>query len=201
VPEDAYWRKQPAHFQPEAKRFVSPKDPQAATANAKLAILIAEVEKAELTATAQEEAFVSPLKPKRTQQPKAPKAVMGGEFYALWLAKNPGLSGSINRRYKQVVAHLAAFQADWAVSTLTRKYYLTYIVHVVRLSLVDSITIKHVKFLRECFRLAGLPVPSSLKMQVRYGRSLALQAAELSQLIALTLFEQPALEQGRDLFL
>jgi integrase len=44
-------------------------------------------------------------------------------------------------------------------------------------------------------------VPSWLKLQVRYGRSPALQATELRQLLALPLFEQPELEIERDLFL
>jgi integrase len=192
----------PEHFQPGAARVVSPKDPQAATANAKLAAIVAKVEKAALTAAAQEEAFILPTKVKRAPTAvEAPKPLVAQEFYALWLVENPGLSASSNRRFKQVVAHLDAFRAEWPLLTLTRKDYLAYMAHVAGLGLVDSTTIKHVKFLRECFRLGGLPVPSWLKMQVRYGRSPALQATELRQLINLPLFEQDALEVERDMFL
>jgi hypothetical protein len=190
----------PAHFQPKAKRVVSPKDPRAAIYNAKLAALVGKVEKAQLHAAANDETFVPPAKPKRVKV-EAPKLITPADFHAVWLAENSHLSTSGARRYKQVIAHLEAFRADWPITTLTRKEYLDYMAHVAGLGLVDSTTVKHVKFLRECFRLAGLTVPSWLKMQVRYGRSPALQAAELRQFISLPLFEQPALEQEREMFL
>jgi integrase len=190
----------PAHFQPAAKRVVSPKDPDAALANAKLAAIVSKVEKAQLQGATAGIAFVPPVKPKRVKV-EVPKLITPADFHAAWLAENPHQSASGARRYKQVVAHLEAYQTDWAIATLTRKEYLDYMAHVAGLGLVDSTTIKHVKFLRECFRLAGLAVPSWLKMQVRYGRSPALQAAELRELIRLPLFEQPALEQERDMFL
>jgi hypothetical protein len=178
----------PEHFQPGAKRVVSPNDLHAAIYNAKLAALVDKVEKAQLHAAANEEGFVPPVKPKRAKV-EAPKLLTPADFHAAWLAENPHQSTSGARRYKQVVAHLEAFRAEWRITTLTRKEYLDYMAHVAGLSLVDSTTIKHVKFLRECFRLAGLAVPSWLKMQVRYGRSSALQAAELRKLIGLPLFE------------
>jgi integrase len=153
-----------------------------------------------LQAAAAEESFVPPVKPKRAKV-EAPKLVTPADFHAAWQAENPHQGKSGVRRYKQVVAHLDAFRADWAITTLTRKEYLDYMAHAAGLGLVDSTTIKHVKFLRECFRLAGLAVPSWLKMQVRYGRSPALQAHELRQLIALPLFEQDALAVERDMFL
>jgi integrase len=190
----------PEHFRPEAQRIISPKDPQAATLNAKLAAVVAKIANAELTAAAQQIPFTPPLKPRRAAAEVA-KPVSGQQFYELWLAENPGLSASSNRRYKQVVAHLEAYRAGWALTSLTRKDFLDYLAHVAGLGLVDSTTVKHVKFLRECFRLAGLAVPSWLKMQVRYGRSPALQAAELCRLISLPLIEQEALAQERDMFL
>ncbi|TVT39602.1 hypothetical protein FNT36_18340 [Hymenobacter setariae] len=190
----------PEHFQPGAKRVVNPKDPQAAIYNAKLAALVDKVEKVQLQAAANEEVFVPPVKPKRVKS-QAPKLTTPTDFHVAWLAENPHQSTSGARRYKQVVAHLEAFRAEWPITTLTRKEYLDYMAHVASLGLVDSTTIKHVKFLRECFRLAGLAVPSWLKMQVRYGRSPALQATELRKLINLPLFEQEILIQERDMFL
>ncbi|MGI4867839.1 MAG: hypothetical protein ACRYFZ_28235 [Janthinobacterium lividum] len=190
----------PEHFHPGAKRIVSPKDPQAAVSNAKLAALVNKVEKAQLQAAANEEAFVPPIRPKRAKV-EAPKLVTPADFHAAWLTENPHQGASGARRYKQVVTHLEAFRADWAITTLTRKDYLDYMAHLAGLGLVDSTTIKHVKFLRECFRLAGLATPSWLKMQVRYGRSPALQAAELRKLISLPLFDEEALAQERDMFL
>jgi hypothetical protein len=171
----------PEHFQPGAKRVVSPKDLQAASANAKLAALINKVEKAQLQAAAAEEAFVPPVKPKRAKEEASKLLVTPANFHAAWQAENPHQGKNGARRYKQVVAHLDAFRADWTITRLTRKEYLEYMAHLAGLGLVDSTTIKHIKFLRECFRLAGLAVPSWLKMQVRYGRSPALQAAEEGQ--------------------
>jgi integrase len=191
----------PAHFQPTAKRVVSPKDPHAAIANAKLAALVNKVEKAQLQAVAADESFVPPVKPKRVSEAAAPKLITPTHFHAAWLLENPHQGKSGARRYKQVVGHLDAFRADWPITTLTRKEYLEYMAHVASLGLVDSTTIKHVKFLRECFRLGGLAVPTWLKMQVRYGRSPALQATELRKLISLPLFDQEALAQERDMFL
>jgi hypothetical protein len=191
----------PEHFQPEAKRVVSPKDPQAASANTKLAALINKVEKAQLQAVAAEESFVPPVKPKRAKEEASKLLVTPADFHTVWQAENPHQGKNGARRYKQVVAHLDAFRAGWAITALTRKDYLEYMAHLAGLGLVDSMTIKHVKFLRECFRLAGLAVPSWLKMQVRYGRSPALQAAELRKLISLPLFDEEALIQERDMFL
>jgi integrase len=190
----------PDHFNPEARRVVSIKDPDSARLNAKLAGVVAKVEKVSLAAEVDEVRFEPPRKPARTAPAKAlPRTPV--EFYAHWLEENPGQSTSSSRRYKQVVAHLEAYRAAWPLLEIERKEFLAYLVHAASLGLVDSTVIKHVKFIRECFRLAGKVAPTWLKMQVRYGRSPALQAAELRQLIALPLFEQPALEVERDMFL
>jgi integrase len=199
----------PAHFAPTALRVVSPKDPDAARLNAVLNTKLAAVRKAILKATADEVPLTKTQlhaalgRPPKTAgaAPAAPVLVTAADFHAAWLAENPGQAASSARRYQQVVAHLDAYRAAWPVTQLTRADFLAYLHHAAGLGLVDSTVIKHVKFLRECFRLAGLPVPAWLKMQVRYGRSPALQAAELRQLLALPLFEQDALEQERDLFL
>lgn len=190
----------PAHFNAAARRVVSTKDPDSGRLNAKLAAVVAKVEKAMLTAEATEAEFEVPRKP-RAAKPSRPQPKYAQQFYDLWLEENPAQGPNGRRRYKQVVAHLEAYRAGWELLTLTRKEYLEYVAHCAALGLVDSTTIKHIKFLRECFRLVGLVVPAWLKMQVRYGRSPALQASELRQLIALPLFEQPALEVERDMFL
>lgn len=96
---------------------------------------------------------------------------------------------------------MEVYRANWALTTLTRKDFLEYMAHVAGLCLVDSTTVKHVEFLRECFWLAGLPVPTWLKMQGCYGCSPALWATELRKLITLPLLEQEALAQERDMFL
>ena len=192
----------PSHFSPTATgRVVSTKDPDSARLNAKLAAVVAKVTKSALTAEATETEFTPPKKAPRAATLARALPVTPPAFYAYWLEENPGQSPSSARRYKQVVAHLEAYRPAWPVLALERREYLAYLAHCASLGLVDSTVIKHVKFLRECFRLAGRLAPSWLKMQVRYGRSPALQAAELRQLIALPLFEQPALEVERDMFL
>ena len=201
----------PAHFQPTALRVVSPKDLDAARLNAvinrKLAavknvLLQAEAQQVPLTRTLLHAALGAPGNgPRSAPTPAARDVVTPTDFHAAWLAENPGQPANSARRYKQVVAHLEAYRPGWPVLALARGELLAYLAHAAALGLVDSTVVKHVKFLRECFRLGGRPVPAWLKMQVRYGRSPALQADELRRLVALPLFEQPALEQERDLFL
>lgn len=191
----------PAHFSPKATgRVVMTKDPDSARLNAKLAAVVAKVTKAALAAEVHEVEFEAPKAEKKKLPVRAlPKFAQ--QFYELWLEENPQMGPEGRRRYKQVVAHLEAYRPEWELLTLTRKEYLEYVAHCAALGLVDSTVIKHIKFLRECFRLASQLVPSWLKMQVRYGRSPALQGSELRQLIALPLFEQPTLEVERDMFL
>jgi integrase len=191
----------PAHFNPTARRVVSIKDPDAARLNAKLAGVVAKVEKAALAAAAHDTDFEVPKKPKKAAAVKAlPK--LAHEFYALWLEENPGQGPNSARRYKQVVAHLDAYQAEWELLTLGRKEYLAYVTHLSNLGLADSTVLQHTKFLRECFRLGGLAVPSWMKLQARYGRAPALQASELRQLIDLPLGDgDAALQVERDMFL
>jgi integrase len=194
----------PAHFNPNAVgRVVSIKDPDSARLNAMLAKVVASVTKAATLAVATDEPFEPPRKEKKPEAAARPQPKLPQEFYNLWLEESPPQGRNGLRRYKQVVAHLEAYQAGWELLTLTRRDFLEYVQHLARLDLVDSTVIKHVQFLRECFRLADRPVPSWLKLQaqVRYGRSPALQARELRQLIALPLDDAQRLQTERDMFL
>ena len=198
----------PAHFAPSKARPIATKDPDNARLNARLANLQLKITKAATLAETNDESLtVAQLRtavgatPRATAAVVAPTMVTPADFHATWLTENQSSNRESARRYKQVVAHLDAFRPNWPVLTLTRADLASYLTYAADLGLVDSTTVKHIKFLRECFRLAGLAVPTWLKMQVRYGRSPALQAAELRQLLALPLFEQDALEQERDLFL
>jgi integrase len=192
----------PAHFNPTARRVVSIKDPDSARLNALLAGVVAKIEKAALSAAAADTDFVVPRKAKKAAPAKVlPK--LAGEFYALWQEENPGQGPNSARRYKQVVAHLNAYRADWELLTIGRKEYLAYVTHLNVLGLADSTVLQHTKFLRECFRLGGLVVPTWMKLQARYGRAPALQASELRQVIALPLCptKDAALLVERDMFL
>jgi hypothetical protein len=67
---------------------VSIKDPDSARLNAKLAGLVAKVEKAALAAAANEADFEAPRKPKKAAPAKVlPKVAQ--EFHELWLEENP----------------------------------------------------------------------------------------------------------------
>ena len=201
----------PAHFSAGKTRPVSTKDPDSTGSNARLTNVQHKLTKAAGDAETNDLPLTIDLlrsalatmgvKARPAPGPAAPVLVTPADFHAVWLAENPSSSSESTRRYNQAVGHLEAYRAKWPVLTLTRAEFLAYLAHTAELGLVDSTVTKHVKFLRECFRLGGKPVPTWLKLQVRYGRAPALQASELRQLIDLPLFEQDALEQERDLFL
>ena len=197
----------PAHFKPGKSQPVGVKDPECAASNTRLASIQAKLAKAASRATTEEYPLTTELLRAAIANPRAAKAVAAPvlvtptEFHAAWAAENPSTSKESMRRYKQAVSNLEAYRANWPITTLTRAELHAYLAHAATLGLVDSTVTRHIKFIRECFRLAGKPVPTWLKLQVRYGRSPALQAQELRQLIKLPLFEQPALEKERDLFL
>jgi integrase len=191
----------PAHFNPDARRVVSIKDRDSARLNAKLAGVVAKIEKAALAAEVNDADFEVPKKLKKVVATKAlPK--LAREFYELWMEENPSQGPNSARRYKQVVAHLDAYRADWELLTAGRKDYLAYVAHLSNLGLADSTVLQHTKFFRECFRLGGLVVPTWMKLQARYGRAPALQASELRQLIDMPLgSDEQALQVERDMFL
>lgn len=198
----------PAHFKPGNARPVSVKDPASARLNARLANLQVKVTKAATIAEADDVPLTVEMlrqaigaTPKKAAGPIPPVLTTPTEFHTAWLTENPGMTPNSARRYKQVVAHLEAYHPDWPITKIGRADFLAYMAHVAGLGLVDSTADRHVKFIRECFRMAGLAVPTWLKMQVRYGRSPALQADELRRLIALPVEDQPFLSQARDLFL
>jgi integrase len=199
----------PAHFSPGKTQPISTKDLDSALLNTRLTNLRAKITKVVAKAEADEVPLTVdmlraalPAKASTTKKTAAPaQLVTPADFHAVWLQENPSQNAESTRRYKQAVTNLEAYQAGWPITQLTRADFLAYLAHTATLGLVDSTVQRHVKFIRECFRLAGLPVPTWLKLQVRYGRSPALQDRELRQLIDLPLFEQDALEKERDLFL
>nr|GFC44456.1 hypothetical protein [Tanacetum cinerariifolium] len=65
------------------------KDPDSARLNARLAGVVAKVEKASLTAEATEVEFEVPKKAKKTA-PTRPQPKVAQEFYEFWLEENPG---------------------------------------------------------------------------------------------------------------
>ncbi|MBH8558955.1 phage integrase SAM-like domain-containing protein [Hymenobacter negativus] len=189
----------PAHFSPEARQVVQRKDPDATRLNNELAkvegavntaftLASAEnrlVTEAELKAVARAALGKKPAGRQSAPEVAAPTTAL--EFYALWQAENPDQTYNSARRYRQVVGHLEAYHPNWKLTELARKDFLEYLAHLAALGLVDSTVSKHVKFLRECFRLAGKPLPAWLKIKTRYGRAPALQQHELRALMVLEL--------------
>jgi hypothetical protein len=100
-----------------------------------------------------------------------------------------------------VVGHLDAYQSNWKITEITRKDFLEYLAHLAALGLVDSTVIKHVKFVRECFRLAGKAMPAWLKIKIRYGRTPALEPTDddLREEAALFIFQVLLLLRDSDL--
>ncbi|WP_460500757.1 phage integrase SAM-like domain-containing protein, partial [Hymenobacter agri] len=197
----------PAHFRPAARQVILSKDPDATRLNNELKKVETAVSnvftlasahsqpvtEAELVAAAR---LALGKKPAGKQAQAAPAAVTPTDFYALWQAENPGQPYNSARRYRQVVGHLEAYQPGWPVLELTRKDLLKYLAHLAALGLVDSTVSKHIKFLRECFRLAGKALPAWLKIKTRYGRAPALQPAELRELMALELSDDELREEA-----
>jgi integrase len=189
----------PAHFSPEARQVVMRKDPDHTRLNNELAKVEGAVNTVFTLASAEsrpvtEAALVAAARAALGKKPAGKRAVpevaapvTAQDFYALWQAENPGQTYNSARRYRQVVGHLEAYHPKWKLTELTRKDFLEYLAHLAALGLVDSTVSKHVKFLRECFRLAGKALPAWLKIKIRYGRAPALQQAEFRALLALEL--------------
>ncbi|MDO7849949.1 hypothetical protein Q5H92_26555 [Hymenobacter sp. M29] len=198
----------PAHFSPEARQVVMRKDPDATRLNNELAkvetavnavftLASAEsrpVTEAELLAAARAALGKKPAGKRAAVE--VPVATTPQDFYALWQTENPGQTYNSARRYRQVVGHLEAYHPAWPVLALTRKDLLDYLAHLAALGLVDSTVSKHIKFLRECFRLGGKVLPAWLKIKTRYGRAPALQPAELRALMALELTDDDLREEA-----
>jgi integrase len=193
-----------AHFNAANRKPIS-KDLDSARLNARLSTLEAKVHQADVRAEADRVPLTMAAlqeavgRKRKAQVAAAPTLTTPTEFYEAWQADNPGQTFHSARCYKQVVGHLEAFHQHWPVLELTRKDFLEYLAHLAGLGLVDGTVSKHVKFLRECFRLAGKVSPTWLKMQTRYGRAPALRADELRALLTLDQLE-PDLAQERDLF-
>lgn len=196
----------PEHWKPERnQRRIHTKDLDSAQHNNKLAALEAAVRKLFAVADANEELVTveqlraclpaTKARVKRAEV-KTPETILG--LYALWQQENPALKKESARRYKQVIAHLEAWHPGLRLDHLTRRAFLDYQEHTTTLGLSDATVSKHVKFLRECHRLAGQPVPAWLKLKARYGRAPALQQEEFHQLVYGAL-DREELQQERDL--
>lgn len=122
-------------------------------------------------------------------------------FEARWQAENAHqLAADTLRLYRQVVSSLGEFDSKLRLATLTRERLAQYVSWLFSQGKRDSTVQRHYKFLRECHRLAGRPVPKWLgKLTVRYGRSPTLQRAEVLALLTVAL---PAdLAEERDVFM
>ncbi len=130
----------------------------------------------------------------------SPKAAWSA-FNERWQQENLHLLAASTRRlYYQVVDQLTVFQPSLRLQGLTKEVFARYVAWLFEQGKKDSTVQRHYNFLRECHRLAGLPVPRWLeKFTPRYGRAPSLKKAELRQLIAAELPPGPVSEE-RDVF-
>jgi integrase len=204
----------PTNWQPAKKQQINTREADANGKNLALARFSTKLtkvftdassaERAEKAITADElraavglgepEAAPEPAPLPLTQQPL-------GALYQRWREENQGLASNTLRRYQQVVTHLAAWRPKLTLDTLTRKAVSEYQVYLQKQGLADSTFTNHVKFLRECYRTAGLNPPAYLKWRSPDARPVALTADELRQLIDYPFSAaQGHLAQERDAF-
>jgi hypothetical protein len=159
-------------------------------------------------------AAVGAGKQRRAKEPEAPApdptTAAGGpmpataswaDFETRWRAENEQvLTESYLRAAKQVATGLSTFDPALRLASLTKERLAQYVAWLFAQGKRDSTVQRHYKFLRECYRLAELPVPRWLgKFTARYGRSPTLRQAEVRALLLAELLTD--LAQERDAFL
>ena len=123
------------------------------------------------------------------------------KFEERWRAENAHLlAASTLRLYRQVVSSLDEFDTRLRVATLTKERLAQYVGWLYAQGKRDSSVQRHYSFLRECQRLAGLPVPKWLgRLPVRYGRAPTLRRTEVLAILHAELPQD--LAEERDVFM
>lgn len=181
----------PAHFSPAAKpgKHVSTKDPDSTNGNNKIAQLLADVLKVFRLADAHQlpvlpDQLTVLVQPAPAPAPAALAAAEPGfaDLLGQWQREHPGSTKDAKRRYVQVVGHLETYFPDFSLSAFSRKLFHEYLTYLQAQGLADTTIRQHINFLRACYRLRELPVPTWLQLKVRVGRSPALRQEELQAL-------------------
>jgi integrase len=123
------------------------------------------------------------------------------KFEERWRAENTHLlAASTLRLYRQVVSSLNEFDTRLRLATLTKERLAQYVGWLYAQGKRDSSVQRHYSFLRECQRLAGLPVPKWLgRLPVRYGRAPTLRRTEVLAMLNAELPQD--LAEERDVFM
>ena len=123
------------------------------------------------------------------------------QLHDRWQAESKGrVSESALKGFQQVVGKLTAFDPALRIGGLTKERMAAYTSWLYEQRYKDSTVYRHYWFLRECMQMAGRPVPKWMVLtNVRSGRALSLQRAEIVALARAVLPPSPARE--RDLFL
>lgn len=118
-----------------------------------------------------------------------------------WQAESRGrVSDSALKGFQQVVGKLTAFDPALRIGGLTRERLAAYTSWLYGQGYKDQTLTRHYWFLRECLQLVGRPVPKWMMLaNVRSGRALSLQRAEVVALASTAL--PPNVARERDLFL
>ncbi|MDO7846450.1 phage integrase SAM-like domain-containing protein [Hymenobacter sp. M29] len=184
----------PVHFNAAAKpgRIISTRDPNSSALNERLTSLLSDVQKTFTLA----ETLGQPVTPEQLHalgNKKEEAATSAAEvapsaeptfaqLYQQWKDEHPHSTPDALRRYQQVVDHLERYHHGIKLAQVTRAVFIKYTGHLQGLGLSDTTVVQHVRFLRNCFRISELHIPSWLTMRVRFGRAVTLQQDELGAL-------------------
>ena len=214
----------PTHWQPTKSKKIHTSAPDANALNLRLTRLLTAVQGVFLTAEAERRpeasvtvadiqaalveagagsrrAVAAPAPPPVDPNAPLPDTTGWHEFNERWKRENTGRvsAGALNG-FNQVIGHLEAFDPTWRIGGLTRERLTQYTTWLYSQGYKDGTLTRHYWFLRECVQLTGRPAPKWLVVQnVRYGRAVGLQRAEVLQLARAPL--PPHLDRDRNIFL
>lgn len=196
----------PRNWQPGKENSINSREADSNAKNLRLRRISAAVGK---VFTAAEAAEVPPQDVTEEQVHAAVRAVVGGaapapsaavvapagasvtstwaELNQQWQAENAHVMAKDSlRQYVPVVAKLEEFDPAVRLAGFTKTVFARYIALLLDQQKKDSTIQTHYKFLRECHRLVGLPVPAWLEMPTgRRGRAPSLKRPEFFAMAAL----------------
>ena len=214
----------PAHWQPAKAKRIHTSAPDANALNLRLgrlltavqgvflkaeadrrpeaSVTVAELQQALVDAGAgSRRAAVPPPPPPPDPNAPLPDTASWQELHERWQRDNQGrVSEAALYGFRQVLGHLTAFDPALRIGGLTRERLTQYATWLYGQGYKDGTLTRHYWFLRECFQLTGRMAPKWLVVQnVRYGKAVSLQRAEVQALASAALPDY--LARDRDIFL
>lgn len=214
----------PTHWQPTKSKRIHTSVPDANALNLRLARLLTAVQGVFLKAEAERRpesavtvaelqealreagagsrrAVAPPPPPPIDPNAPLPGTASWAELHERWQRENTGrLSTSVLGGFRQVLGHLEAFDPALRVGTLTKERLTQYTNWLYEQGYKDGTLERHYWFLRECVQLTGRLAPKWMVLpNVRYGKAVSLQRAEVLQLATVPL--PTSLDLHRNVFL